>query len=303
MLPPFLRYNDKVTIISPSGNIDEKYIDGTIERLKSWNLRPEVGQFARTQNGRFAGTVEQRIADLQAAIDNPEIKAIFCSRGGYGLMQVIDQIDLTAFEINPKWIVGFSDISVLHAATTAIEVASVHSIMAKHLAELPQDAEQIKLLHDILYGRKDPEYKVPAHELNRQGEVKSTIVGGNLSVLFGLRGSHFDLDTYHKIFFIEDVGEEPYKIDRMMQNLKISGVLENLTGLIVGQFSDYEEDPQLGKTVYEIIADAVSEYDYPVCFNFPAGHVDYNLPFVLGAEATLNVKSSGASLTYCFDID
>ncbi len=298
MLPPFLRYNDKVAIVSPSGNIDEKYIDGAVEVLKSWDLRPEVGEFARVQNGRFAGTAEQRIADLQASIDNPEIKAIFCSRGGYGLMQVIDQIDLTAFEINPKWIIGFSDISVLHAATTAIEVASLHSIMAKHLTELPKDSEQVKLLHEILFGRKDPEYQIPAHELNRQGQVRATVVGGNLSVLFGLRGSHFDLDTYQKILFIEDVAEEPYKIDRMMQNLKISGVLENLSGLIVGQFSCYEEDPQMGKTVYEIIADAVSEYDYPVCFNFPAGHVDYNLPFVLGIEAILQVKKSGASLTY-----
>ncbi len=298
MLPPFLRYNDKVAIVSPSGCIDSKFIDGAVARLKEWDLQPIVSEFACEQDGRFAGTVEQRIADLQAAIDNPEIKAILCSRGGYGLMQVIDQIDLTAFEVNPKWIIGFSDITVLHAATTAIDVASLHSIMAKHLTELPTDAEPVQLLHNTLYGGDLPQYTIPAHELNREGEVKSILVGGNLSVLFGLRGTHFDIDTYQKILFLEDVGEEPYKIDRMMQNLKISGVLENLAGLIVGQFTEYEEDPQMGKTVYEIIADAVSEYEYPVCFNFPAGHTERNLPLILGAEVMFSVDKNEVELKY-----
>ncbi len=303
MLPPFLRYNDKVAIVSPAGTIDEKYIDGAVEILQSWHLRPEIGQFARGKYGRFSATTEQRISDLQTAIDDPEVKAVFCSRGGYGLMQMIDHIDLTAFEIHPKWIIGFSDISVLHTATTAIEVASLHSVMAKHLTELPADSDQITLLHDILFGQKNPEYQIPAHKLNHTGKVQAKVVGGNLSVLFGLRGSYFDLDSYQKILFIEDVGEEPYKIDRMLQNLRLSGVFENLSGLIVGQFSGYQEDDGMGKTLYELIADAVKDYDYPVCFNFPAGHIDYNLPLVLGANAELSVTEAGALLKYDLGID
>lgn len=298
MVPPFLKHGDKVVIVSPSGNIDSKYIDGAVEVLTEWGLNPEVSEFARGQVGRFSGTVEERVADLQAAIDDEEVKAILCSRGGYGLVQIIDLLDFTTFEINPKWIIGFSDITVLHAVTSAIDVVSLHSIMAKHLTELPAESKPVQMLHDILFGKTLPDCSCEAHPLNRKGTSEGSVVGGNLSVLFGLRGTHFDLDCYQKILFLEDVGEKPYHIDRMMQNLKMGGVLENLKGLIVGQFTEYEEDPLMGKTVYEIIADAVSEYDFPVCFNFPAGHVEENIPLMLGAEITLQVKEDGAIVKY-----
>lgn len=297
MIPPFLTPFDKIAIVSPSGAIDVKYIDGAVKCLAEWRLQPIVGEFARGQVGRFSGTEEQRISDLQAAIDDDDIKAIFCSRGGYGLIQIVDSLDFTAFEIHPKWLIGFSDITVLHNAISGVHVVSLHSPMAKHLTESPH-SNSARLLHDVLFGQALPNYTGSKQPLDRTGKVEGRLLGGNLSVLFSLRGTHFDLDTYDKILFIEDIAEKPYHIDRMMQNLKMGGVLENLKGLIVGQFTEYEEDPLMGKTVYEIIADAVSEYDYPVCFNYPAGHVENNIPLLLGANVKLSVANDKVELVY-----
>lgn len=284
MIPPFLKRQDKIAIVSPSGNIDGKYIDAVVQLLSDWDLQPVVSEFAREQVGRFSGTAEQRISDLQEAIDNREIKAILCSRGGYGLMQIVDFVDFTEFEINPKWIIGYSDVTVLHAVASNLDVVSLHSHMARQLTEQPTDSPILKNLQNILFGEL-PTYTIPSHPLNRNGKVKGQVIGGNLSILYALRGTHFDMDGYRKILLIEDIGEEPYHIDRMMHNLKMGGILENIEGLIVGQFTNYEEDPLMGKTVYELIADAVAEYDYPVCFNFPVGHVDNNVPLLIGAEA------------------
>ncbi|MDR1678237.1 MAG: LD-carboxypeptidase [Prevotellaceae bacterium] len=298
MYPPFLKFADKVAIVSPSGTIDSKYIDGAVKRLTEWGLQPVVSKHARGSLGRYSGTPEQRAADLQEAIDDKEIKAIFCSRGGYGLVQIIDRIDFTAFELYPKWIVGFSDISVLHSVVNSFGIVSMHAGMARQLCEQPADSELNRLMHNALFGTELPNYSGNTHPLNRIGQVHSQVVGGNLSVLFSLRGTHFDLDCYQKILFIEDVGEKPYHIDRMMQNLKMGGVLENLSGLIVGQFSDYDEDPSMGRTVYELIADSVADYDYPVLFDFPAGHIERNLPLLTGAKIQLTVNSEGVSLKY-----
>jgi muramoyltetrapeptide carboxypeptidase len=290
MIPPFLHPTDKVALVSPSGHIDEKYIEGAIKVLSEWGLQPIVGKFARGEFGRYSGTVEERVSDFQEALDNPEIKAILCTRGGYGLMQIIDFIDFTEFEINPKWIIGYSDITVLHAAATNLDVVSMHAGMAKQLTELPADSAILSNYKQILFG-KLPGYTVAPHPLNRKGTIQGTVIGGNLSVLYGLRGTHFDMDGYQKILFIEDIGEKPYHIDRMIHNLKMGNILESIDGLIVGQFTDYEEDPLMGKTVYEIIADAVAEYDYPVCFNFPAGHIDTNVPLLIGAPARFTVDN------------
>lgn len=298
MIPPFLKPGDKIAIVSPSGAVDKQYIDGAVKVLSDWKLVPVVGEYAYGKEGRFSGTVEQRFSDLQSAIDDDSVKAILCARGGYGAMHIVDMLDLTSFEIHPKWILGFSDITAFHNATASIEVVSLHSIMAKHLTELPADAKPVEMMHDILFGVSLPNYIGDTHPLNRNGKAEGVLVGGNLSVLYGLRGTHFDLDTYEKILFIEDIAEKPYHIDRMMQNLKMGGVLEHLSGLVVGQFTDIEEDSEMGKTVYEIIADTVSEYDYPVCFNFPAGHIQENVPLLLGAEVTLAVDDNQIEIKY-----
>ncbi|MEI6753662.1 MAG: LD-carboxypeptidase [Paludibacter sp.] len=294
---PFLKPADEIRIVSPSGLINPAYIDGAKKILESWGLYATEGQFARSEYGRFAGTKVHRIADLQEALDDSNVKAILCSRGGYGIAQIIDKLDFTKFKLSPKWLIGFSDISILHNAISNLGIASIHGIMTKQLTELPTDSEQLTKLKDILFG-KFPTYSVSANPLNRQGKTSGKLVGGNLSVLMALRGSQFDLDYRDNILFLEDIAEKPYHVDRMIQNLRFSGVLSQISGLIVGQFSDYEEDPLMMQSVSEIISEAVSEYNYPVCFNFPAGHVDYNLPLILGASVDLEVQVDGAKLVF-----
>ncbi len=295
MKPAFLNPNDQIRIISPSGFIHPEFIDGATKVLTNWGLQVTEGKFARNEYGRFAGTRQQRIADLQDALNDSTVKAIICSRGGYGIAQIIDKLDFTEFIKSPKWLIGFSDVTILHNAITNLGFASIHGIMAKHLTELSGDAEPVIRLREILFGTM-PTYTFPSHHQNKNGSASGKLIGGNLSVLMALRGSQFDLDYSGAILFIEDIAENPYHIDRMMQNLRFSGVLAHLSGLIIGQFSDCDEDPLMMQTISEIILDAVSEYNFPVCFNFPAGHVDYNLPLILGKNTQLEVTSKNVSL-------
>jgi muramoyltetrapeptide carboxypeptidase len=297
MTPPFLQPADQIRIVSPSGTIEPKYIEGAKKVLSRWGLQVTEGEFARSEFGRFGGTQEQRIADLQAAMDDPDVKAILCSRGGYGIAQIIDKLDFTAFEKSPKWLIGFSDISILHNVITNLGIASIHGIMTKHLTDLPKNSEQVHSLKDILFG-KMPTYVIRTQPLNIVGKAEGKLIGGNLSVLFGLRGSQYDLPYKNNILFIEDIGEKPYHIDRMMQNLRFSGVLEQLSGMVVGQFSDCEEDPLMTQSISEIISEAVKEYNYPVCFNFPSGHVNFNLPLVLGKKVHLQVNATNVQLKF-----
>jgi len=297
MTPPYLKPNDQIRIVSPSGNIEPKYIVGAKKTLSSWGLNVTEGKFARTKYGRFAGTEEQRIADLQEALDDPSVNAILCSRGGYGVAQIIDKLDFSTFAKSPKWLIGFSDITILHNAISNLGIASIHGIMAKHLTQFPADSIHVQKCREILFGQM-PTYVVPKHRLNKVGIAQGKLIGGNLSVLIGLRGSQFDLDYKNNILFIEDIAERPYHIDRMMQNLRFSGSLAQLSGLVVGQFSDCDEDPLMKKSVAQIIASAVSEYDYPVCFNFPAGHVDNNFPLKLGETVQFEVTKRAVILTF-----
>lgn len=297
MTPHYLQQSDEIRIVSPSGAIDPKYIDGAKKTLSSWGFRVTEGEFARSEFGRFGGTKEQRISDLQSALNDPNVKAIVCSRGGYGVSQIIDKIDFSLFQKYPKWLVGFSDITILHNAITNLGIASVHGIMAKHLTELPENCETVLQVKNILTG-KLPEYRVDENAFNRLGNASGMLIGGNLSVLMGLRGSKFDLPYAGNILFIEDIAEKPYHIDRLMQNLRFSGVLSQISGLIVGQFSDCDEDPLMKQSIAEIISDAVKDCNYPVCFNFPAGHVDENFPLILGKDVDLTVGSNGVLLKF-----
>ncbi|MCL2596361.1 MAG: LD-carboxypeptidase [Paludibacter sp.] len=296
MLLPFLKNNDEVRFVSPAGNIDGLLINNAAKVLCQWGLRVSEGKFVRESYGRFAGTEEQRIFDLQNALDDENVRAIFCSRGGYGLMQIIDKIDFSRFKQNPKWIVGFSDVTVLHSAVTHFDIASVHSSMAKNIGEQPNSLSVVNL-KNILFG-KITEYNIENHELNRFGQAHGKIIGGNLSVLLGLRGTCFEPDFSGKILLIEDIGEQPYHIDRMLQNLRLGDVFASLSGLLVGQFTEYEEDLLMLKTVYELISDAVSEYDFPVCFNFPAGHTDNNFPVIFGKQSVLSINEDGVKLKF-----
>jgi muramoyltetrapeptide carboxypeptidase len=297
MMPPFLKSGDMVQIVSPASAIHPSYVEGAKRTLSEWNLKVLEGKYARSAYGRFAGTKEERIFDLQQALDDPEVKAIFMSRGGYGLVQIIDKINFEQFKKSPKWLIGFSDISILHAAVNRMGIASIHGIMAKHLAELPRTSDAVFHLREILFGRL-PVYQLPFHPLNRQGKITAKLLGGNLSVLMGLRGTSFDLPFEDAVLFVEDTGEKPYQVDRMIQNLRIGGIFEKISGLIVGQFTDYESDPLMMQTIEEMFAEAVKNYSYPVCFNFPAGHIDYNLPLLLGENITLEVSAENVLIDF-----
>lgn len=284
-----------IRIISPSGAIDPAYIDLSAARLRSWGHEVSEGIHARGRWGRFAGTDEERLEDIQDAMQDPSVDAILCSRGGYGLQRIIDRVPNIT-----KPVIGFSDITALHQLSTIHCQWSIHAVMCKHIATLPEDSEPIVALRRVLEG-KSVEYHIAPHPLNRYGEATAPVIGGNLSVLYGLQGTPYSLQqsaisSQAPILLIEDVGERHYHIDRMIRNLKMSGVLGHLGGLIVGQFSECEDDPGMNCTVYETIKEAVAEYDYPVLFNAPFGHVEHNLPIWLGKEAQLSVTAEGSVL-------
>ena len=301
IFPSYLHEGDRAVILSPSGKIDKHFLAGAVTRLKSWGLQVVVARHAGCEHGKYAGTIRQRQKDLQQALDDPGTKFILCSRGGYGAVHLVDKLDFTHFKEHPKWLVGFSDITVLHNVLQANGFASIHAPMARHLTVEPDNDFCTCALKDLLFGRHNTEegyrYTVPTHKLNRQGAAKGTLRGGNLAVFYGLRGTPWDIPAEGTLLFIEDVGERPHAVERMLYNLKLGGILERLSGLIVGQFTEYEEDCSLGKELYEAIADLVKEYDYPVCFNFPVGHITRNLPLINGARTQLEVGKKEVRLT------
>ena len=282
-----------IRIISPSGVIDPTYIDQASARLRAWGYKVSEGAYARAQWGRFAGTDEERASDLNAALEDSDVDFILCARGGYGLQRIIDRIAPIG-----KPIIGFSDITALHQLSAYHDQFSIHGIMCKHIATLPEDSEPIMALRRLL-ADEHMDYYWPAHPLNQLGTAYAPIVGGNLSVLYGLQGTRYGLrdELFREqfpILLIEDICERHYHIDRMIRNLKLSGVLAHLSGLIVGQFTDCEDDPGMQQTVYETIKEAVAEYDYPVLFDAPIGHVERNLPLWLGLPTQLTVTKEGS---------
>ena len=283
-----------IRIISPSGVIDPSFIDGATTRLRAWGYIVSEGAHARDAWGRFAGTDEDRLADITEALQDPSVDLILCSRGGYGLQRIIDRIP----EIT-KPIIGFSDITALHQAASIHGCSTLHGIMCKHIATLPEDSEPIQALRQALAG-EPLEYRWTNHPLNRFGEACAPIVGGNLSVLYGLQATPFalgKLSFQFPILLIEDIAERHYHIDRMIRNLRMSGVLAHLSGLIVGQFSDCEEDPLMQQSVYETINEAVANYDYPVIFDAPVGHVERNLPLWIHGHTSVHCGPDGVLLT------
>jgi len=299
MIPP-VRH---IRILSPSGHIDPLYIDIATARLRAWGFEVSEGAHARDEWGRFAGTDDHRLADLCDALADQSVDLILCSRGGYGLQRIIDRVPPIT-----KPILGFSDITALHQLSGIHLQSSLHGIMCKHIATLPEDSEPILALRKALSG-EPLEYTFPAHPLNRPGKVSAPIVGGNLSVLYGLQGTPYGLSrsisaavytpsAQRSILLIEDIAERHYHIDRMIRNLRLSGVLANLGGLIVGQFSDCDDDPSMPGTIYETIYEAVADYNYPVLFDAPVGHVERNLPFWLNRHAELVIESSCARLSW-----
>lgn len=256
------------------------------------------------RDGRFAASDAERVADTVAALTDPDVDIVLCARGGYGLQRIIDKIDCGVEGTGHfPLVVGFSDITELHALMSLHQVPSLHAIMCKHIASYDESSESLSLLLHALEGDM-PTYHLPHHPLSRPGHAEGILVGGNLSVLYGLQGTPYGLISSCEragekpILFIEDIAERHYHIDRMMNNLRLSGVLSRLSGLIVGQFSDCDDDSSMGETVYQTILRAVEDYDYPVLFDFPAGHVDRNLPLLLNAPVQLDVSTAHATLRW-----
>ncbi len=295
--PASLQAGDTIALISPASRVKHAYIDAAARRLEEWGFRVLKGEHVYGSYGNFAGTVEQRLSDLRQALLNPEVKAILCTRGGYGAVHLLEDISSDEICDNAKWLIGFSDISALHAAWVSAGVSSLHASMAKHLSEESDDHVVTRYFRSILAGQR-PCYDVAPHPFNRQGRVSARIVGGNMAVLCGLLRTPYDIFAEGTILFIEDVGERTYKVERMLYNLELAGILPRLAGLIVGRFTEYDEDPGMCATMYEMIAARVSRYNYPVCFNFPVGHVTDNYPIIEGADVTLTVASQSVTLEF-----
>lgn len=295
MIAP-LQPGDKVAILATARKIDHKAIKTAIQVLQQWGLEVEVGPTVGAIYGVFAGDDALRLQDLQQALDRPDIKAIICARGGYGTTRILDQVDFSAFEQNPKWIVGFSDITSLLCHIHSLGIECVHGIMPLLFPTGTEAA--LDSLRRVLFG-EELHYEVAPHSFNRTGTGEGQLIGGNLALLHNVSGTRSDFSTKGKILFLEDVDEYLYSIDRMMVHLDRAGKLSELAGLIVGHFSDMKDnaDP-FGKDAYEIIAEHTGKYSYPVCYGFPTGHEPDNLALVCGRKARLEVTAQGVTLKY-----
>ncbi len=272
-------------------------MDDAVRLLQSWGLEVILGDTVTADYYQFAGDDALRAADLQRFVNDDSIKAIFAARGGYGTVRIIDRVNFNRLTTNPKWIVGFSDITVLHAHLyTTLQICSIHGQMPINIPD--GTAASVETLRQVLFGETLSYQPVP-HPLNRLGFAQGTLIGGNLAILVSVAGSVSDYDYDGKILFIEDVGEYLYAIDRMMRMLKRAGKLKNLAGLIVGGFTDIKDnDIPFGQTAEEIIRSVVDEFDYPVCFNFPAGHVADNWAMLFGKEVNLQITTTDMNITY-----
>ncbi len=295
--PTYLKKGDTIMIVAPAGFVaDSTEIESGIALAKSWGLEVIVGENAFNKHNHFAGTDAERQSDLQFALDNKNIKAIWCSRGGYGTVRIIDQIDFTAFEQHPKWVVGFSDITTLHSTIHNLGIASIHATMPGGIKRASEEAKQS--LYKALFGHSY-DFEISSNPLNRNGNAKGVLIGGNLSILNSMIGSFSEVNMNGKILFIEDVGEDLYRIDRMMYTLKRTGALKNLKGIIVGDF-DYnvQKDTLFGGTHREIMLNIVKDYEFPVLFDFPAGHISDNRALLFGKEISIEVNETLAKIVF-----
>ena len=298
MMPPSLRAGDTVAIISPSSVPDSLTLVKGCAALRGWGYVPIVGPHAMNDYHGFAGTADERASDLLWALRDSTVRAIMCSRGGDGAVQVLRRIPLSEFRSHPKWLLGFSDITALHSAEVAAGVMSIHSSMCDGIAIRERDSVNM-ILRQLLHG-EFPVYQVPPHPLNQTGEATGILVGGNMSVFCGLAGSDYDfLNRVDEglILFIEDTGESMSKVDRMLHHLEIRGVLPRLKGLIVGHFSRYKSPDSCFADMYEMLHEYLQAYDFPVCYDFPIGHHSgLNLPLVEGSHVRLTVRPEGTEL-------
>lgn len=294
-----LQKGDVIGIVSPAGFIKEdEDLSIAISLLQNWGLKVKLGKHVFAKNNHFAGTDLQRKADFQSFLDDDNIKSIWCTRGGYGSIRIINDLDFTKFKVNPKWIIGYSDITVFHNAINGFGLESIHAIMPTSTDSILKSKSAIESLRKVFFG-EELSYQYKSNKFNKLGKVEAKIIGGNLSLLASLTGTKFSLNTTDKILFIEEIGEYKYQIDRMLQSLKLNGYFKNCKGLILGGFTKIKlNEPSFGKTIEELILDVVKEYDFPICFDFEAGHITNNKALILGRTAVLNVEKEYVSLDF-----
>jgi len=298
--PAYLQQGDTIAIVAPAGILKNKEpIEQAIKLVESWGLHVVLGEHLFGSNFHFSGSEKERIEDFQKALDAKNIKAIWCGRGGYGTVRIIDDLDFTEFKKHPKWIIGYSDITVLHSHIHTLGFETLHAMMPVNMKVDKKDRlKTVKTFKKAVFG-KNIKYKTPASNYNKLGEAKGQLIGGNLSILQSLLGSVSSIDTKNKILFIEDVGEYLYHIDRMVYALKRSGYFKACSGLIIGDMINIKVNSKpFGQTVEEIILEATKDYDFPVLFGFPAGHDDTNKAIFLGREIEMKVGKRKSTVTF-----
>jgi muramoyltetrapeptide carboxypeptidase len=293
-IPPYLKNGDTIGLVCPAGYMAKEKTDRCIAALNDWGYKVKIGNTVGGESKTyFSGTDDERLADLQHMMDDPSISAILFGRGGYGMGRIIDRIDFTRFKKLPKWIIGYSDITILHSHIYSnLYISTMHAPMAGAFNDEEPNNPYLLSLKNALEGKK-AKYQLKPHPFNRKGEAIGELIGGNLSLLAHAIGTDSDLKTKGRIFFLEDVGEYNYHIDRMFYQLKRSGKLSKLAGLVIGGFTDIKDTERpFGKNVYDIIHDIIKDYDYPVCFDFPVSHSTRNYALKIGVGYKLRVGRS-----------
>jgi muramoyltetrapeptide carboxypeptidase len=290
-IPPYIQKGDTIGLVCPAGMMPVEKVSECIRVLnEEWGFTTKVGKTVGSQFHYFSGTDEERLQDFQEMLDDDSVKAVLCARGGYGLSRIIDKVDFTKFKKQPKWIIGFSDVTILHSHIYRnYNIATLHAPMANSFNNGGYKNEYVQSLRSALEGKK-LKYQCAVHDFNNRGTAIGELVGGNLALLSHLIGTNSDIKTKGRILFLEDVGEYLYNVDRMLQQLKRSGKLDKLAGLIIGGFTDMKDtETPFGQTVYEIIRNAINEYEYPVCFGFPVSHENENYALKTGVGYKLKV--------------
>ena len=299
--PPYLKAGDTVAIVAPSGILKhrEDEVKQAVTLLESWGLHAVVGKHVFNKAHHFAGTDAQRCEDFQRALDDPKISAIWCARGGYGTVRILDKLDFSKFKTHPKWLIGYSDITALHNLFHNEGFQSIHALMCVSLTEdLSEIQETVDTFKSTLFGTP-VNYTLEGSTYNKPGEATGQLVGGNLTILHTMIGSKTSIDTAGKILFIEEIGEYKYHIDRMLQSLKRAGYFDNCKGLIVGDMTKLRKNTTpWGTSIEQLILDALSDYNFPIAFNMPAGHEKDNRALVFGKSIMLNVSKTSSSITY-----
>ena len=294
--PEFLQKGDTVAILATARKIDLATLQPGIKLLESWGLHVVIGKTIGLDNHQLAGEDWQRATDFQQMLDDPKIKAIWAAKGGYGTVRIIDRIDFSKFRQKPKWIIGFSDMTVLHSHLNNMNVETLHGIMAISVKTATPQA--VETFRKSLFGEK-LEYHLPPHDYNVKGKAKAELIGGNLSVLYSILGSKSQVDPKGKILFIEDLDEYLYHIDRMMMNLKRNGWFDHVKAVIIGGMTEMKDnDIPWGKDALQIVQDIFKDCKFPVIYNFPAGHIKDNRAMILGKTVTVEVTDKGSSVVF-----